>query len=136
MNGTHKTDQRRNKMNFSTMTRLSFILAALALAFLMPATCHAQAEINPDTYAMDNTTSTTNMTTAQVALVPQPASATLTQHEAPAASLVRLNASAQFDHSAGLDAVRRMHANTLAYLRHVSEFVAHFGEASALAEIS
>lgn len=37
----------------------SVILSALALAFLLPATCRAQAEVNPDCYPIDNGVATT-----------------------------------------------------------------------------
>jgi len=42
-------------MKATTIARILMVLSALALVFLMPVTCHAQAEVNPDCYTMDNT---------------------------------------------------------------------------------
>lgn len=117
----------------SAITRTSLILAALALVFLMPATCHAQAEVSPDCYAIDNATSNTN---SQMALASQPASVSLTQPQVYTAAFVTLNSSAQFDHTAGLDALRRMRTATVAYLRRLSDFMARHSQTSALAQIS
>jgi hypothetical protein len=59
-------------MKATTITRIFMVLSALTLVSLMPATCHAQAEVSPDCYTMDNTVS------AQPALATaQPASAEL-----------------------------------------------------------
>ena len=59
-------------MKATMIARIFMVLSALALVFLMPATCHAQAEVSPDCYTIDNTVS------AQSALATaQPASAEL-----------------------------------------------------------
>jgi hypothetical protein len=80
MNGTHK-NERRDEMKITTIARTSMILAAFGILFLMPVTCHAQAEVNPDCYALDGTTDATPAL-AQA----QPASAEL----APASELAAM----------------------------------------------
>lgn len=68
-------------MKITTIARTSMILAAFGILLLMPVTCHAQAEVNPDCYAVDGSTDATPAL-AQA----QPASAEL----APASELAAM----------------------------------------------
>jgi hypothetical protein len=45
-------------MKSATTLRISALLGGLALAILLPATAHAQAEVAPDNYAISNTETT------------------------------------------------------------------------------
>lgn len=124
MNGTHKS-QGRNKMN-SMITRASLILAAFALAFLMPATCHAQAEVNPDCYAIDNATSSAP---APVAAASQPAAVYSEQARWTApTTLASIEFSAPINRSAGLDTLRRVRNGAVAYFQRLANMMANLGQ--------
>jgi len=53
VNGTDKNEV-SSEVKTTAMARTYWILAALAIALLMPATCRAQAEVSPDGYAMND----------------------------------------------------------------------------------
>lgn len=118
----------------SAITRTSLILATLTLVFLMPVTCHAQSEVSPDSYPIDNTTSAANTTNSQMALASQPASVTLSQPQVSTASFLQLNNSARLDHSAGLGAVRRVRAASACYVHRFSDFLTRYTEGTSLME--
>jgi hypothetical protein len=121
MNGALKNEKASSegsgKMKVTTLGRFSVTLAALGIAFLIPAPAHAQAEVAPDFYPINDIAAPAEPALASqpanvgVAVVPaattRPAAESLSEAAAPSATL---NAQG---------ALRRMRTTTVAYMHRV-----------------
>lgn len=122
-------------MKITTIARTSMILAAFGILFLMPVTCHAQAEVNPDCYALDGSTdATTALAQAQPASAElAPASEVAAMVDSPASTiggqrLALINYGSLIPSVAMLNmenALRRVHTAAASYFHEVWLFMSH-----------
>jgi len=114
-------------MKSVNVARTSIILAAFALVFLLPATCHAQAEVSPDCYAIDNTAPAQTATPTIAVSASMPAQQEAQNQSSALKGYAALMAPAAFASSHSTFAALR--AATMNMIHHISEFMSDDSQA-------